>query len=185
MTDETHNPWQIRSEHIAYENPWIRIHHFEVINPGGGEGIYGKVHFRNTAIGVVPLDDEGYTWLVGQYRFTIGAYSWEIPEGGAPEGTLPLDSAKRELLEETGLVAKEWEEILQMHLSNSVSDELAFAYIARGLEQHEAEPEETEQLQLRRLPFTEAYEMVMSGAITDALSVVAILKVKTMIGWLQ
>jgi len=178
--DERINPWKINSERIVYENNWIRVYHYDVINPGGGAGIYGKVHFRNTAIGVIPIDDEGYTWLVGQYRFTLDAYSWEIPEGGSPEGTLPLDSAKRELLEETGLVASDWTEILKMHLSNSVSDELGFAYIARGLEQREAEPEETEQLSLRRMPFREAYGMVLNGAITDSLSIAAILKTATL-----
>lgn len=175
------NPWQVTSTRTAYDNNWIRVEHHEVINPAGNPGIYGKVHFKNIAIGVVPVDDEGYTWLVGQYRFTIDEYSWEIPEGGAPDGSLPLDSARRELLEETGLVAAEWEEILKLHLSNSVSDELAFVYVARNLTQQEAEPEETEQLQVRRVHLSEVYRMVDDGKITDALSVAALLKLKTML----
>ncbi|RYY55256.1 MAG: NUDIX hydrolase [Chitinophagaceae bacterium] len=178
MEQET-NPWQVTSRETAYDNNWIRVEHHEVINPAGNPGIYGKVHFKNIAIGVVPVDADGYTWLVGQYRFTIDEYSWEIPEGGAPEGTLPLDSAKRELLEETGLVAETWEEILKLHLSNSVSDEVAHVFVARGLTQMEAAPEETEQLQVKRIHLSEVFRMVDDGRITDALSVAALLKLKS------
>lgn len=170
------NPWTTLSEKTAYENPWIRVTHRQVINPSGGAGIYGVVHFKNVAIGIVPIDAEGYTWLVGQYRYPLNRYSWEIPEGGGPEGTSVLESAQRELLEETGLRAAHWTPILEMHLSNSVSDEYAVAYVAQGLEAGEAEPEETEQLEIRRLPLSEAIEMVFNGVITDALSVAALLK---------
>ncbi|MET0635213.1 MAG: NUDIX hydrolase [Chitinophagaceae bacterium] len=179
--NEEQNPWKITSTKEVYDNNWIRVEHHEVINPAGNPGIYGKVHFKNLAIGIVPIDEDGNTWLVGQYRFTIGQYSWEIPEGGSPEGTNPLDSAKRELLEETGLVAEEWTEVLKLYLSNSVSDELAYVYIARGLKQQEAEPEETEQLQVKKLPLIEVFKMVEDGLITDALSVTALLKVKSML----
>lgn len=179
--DEQHNPWKIVSKQTGYDNNWIRVEHHEVINPAGNPGIYGKVHFKNQAVGIVPVDDAGNTWLVGQYRFTIDQYSWEIPEGGAPEGTLPLDSAKRELLEETGLVAREWTLLLKMYLSNSVSDELAYLYLARGLEQYEAEPEETEQLQVKKLPLAEVYRMVDDGLIADAMSVAALLKLKSIL----
>ncbi|RYY60414.1 MAG: NUDIX hydrolase [Chitinophagaceae bacterium] len=179
--DEQLNPWKVVRKETAYENNWIRVEHHDVINPAGNPGIYGKVHFRNVAIGIVPVDDEGNTWLVGQYRFTLDQYSWEIPEGGSPEGTLPLDSAKRELLEETGLVAQEWTELLKMYLSNSVTDEVAYIYLARGLQQLEPEPEETEQLEIRKLPLAEAYKMVDEGRITDAMSVAALLKVKTIV----
>jgi len=181
MMDEQLNPWKIVSEEKVYDNNWISVVHHEVLNPSGLPGIYGKVHFKNQAVGVVPVDDEGNTWLVGQYRFPINAYSWEIPEGGSPDGTDPLASAKRELLEETGLVAKEWALLLTMHLSNSVSDELAYLYIAKDLEQHNPEPEETEQLELRKLPLAEAFRMVDEGLITDSMSVVALLKVKSLL----
>jgi ADP-ribose pyrophosphatase len=147
-----------------------------VINPAGGAGIYGEVHFKNLAIGILPLDEHHNTWLVGQYRYPLQAYSWEIPEGGGPLGTDPLDSAKRELLEETGLTAGSWQEIQRMHLSNSVSNELAIIYIASNLTQGEAEPEETEQLAIRKLPFAQAFDMVIRGEITDSMSVAAILK---------
>ena len=179
--NEQHNPWQVKGEKTVYDNPWINLTHYDVINPSGGKGIYGKVHFKNTAIGVLPLDAHLHTWLVGQYRFPLSQYSWEIPEGGGPVGTDPLASAKRELLEETGLVAAEWSVLLDMHLSNSVSDEYGLIYLARGLEQHAPEPEETEQLVIKKLPFEEAYRMVESGVITDSLSVAAILKVKLML----
>lgn len=174
------NPWKIKSSKSIYENPWIGLTEHQVLNPSGGEGIYGVVHFKNLAIGIIAIDEEDHIFLIGQYRFPLKQYSWELPEGGGPLGSNPLDSAKRELLEETGLVAKDWKEVLRMHLSNSVSDELGILYLASDFEQHEAEPEETEQLEIKRIPFEEAYQMVMRGEITDSLSVAGILKVKLM-----
>lgn len=179
--NEQHNPWKILGEKKIYENPWIKLTEFDVINPSGGKGIYGKVHFQSIATGALPLDDELNTYLVGQYRFTVDQYSWEIPEGGGAFGVDPVESAKRELLEETGLVAEEWTKIVDMHLSNSVSDEYAVIYLARQLSQQVASPEETEQLQVKKLPFEEAYQMVERGEITDSMSVAAILKVKLML----
>jgi 8-oxo-dGTP pyrophosphatase MutT (NUDIX family) len=179
--NEQHNPWKVLAEKKIYENPWIKLTEFDVINPSGGKGIYGKVHFQCIATGALPLDEELNTYLVGQYRFTIDQYSWEIPEGGGAFGVDPVESAKRELLEETGLKAGEWTKIVEMHLSNSVSDELAVIYLARQLSQHVASPEETEQLQVKKVPFEEAYQMVERGEITDAMSVAAILKVKLML----
>ena len=175
---EEDNPWTTLEQKEVYDNPWINVNEHKVINPSGGNGIYGVVHFKNRAIGILPLDEENNTWLVGQYRYPLNAYSWEIPEGGGDLDKDPLDGAKRELLEETGLVAKEWTEIQRMHLSNSVSDEYAFIYVARGLTMTKAAPEETEQLIVKKLPFEEAYEMVMDGRITDSISIAAILKTK-------
>ncbi|HTI59576.1 NUDIX hydrolase [Mucilaginibacter sp.] len=175
------NPWQIVSEKDVYDNQWIGLTEYQVINPSGNPGIYGKVRFKNTAIGVLPLDEEMNTYLVGQYRFPLSQYSWEIPEGGGPLGTSPLDSAKRELLEETGLKAGSWTELQRMHLSNSVSDELCIIYLARELKQFEAEPEDTEQLVIKKIPFEEAYRMVTDGSITDAITVAAILRLRVMI----
>ncbi|QXV66289.1 NUDIX hydrolase [Mucilaginibacter sp. 21P] len=180
MEHPTHNPWKIVSEKPVYDNPWINLTEYQVINPSGNPGIYGKVHYKNIAIGILPLDDEMNTYLVGQYRFTLNQYSWEIPEGGGPLGIDPLESAKRELLEETGLKATEWKEIQRMHLSNSVTDELCILYVAKGLQQFEAEPEDTEELIVNKVPFDEVYGMVCSGEITDCLAVAAILKVKLM-----
>lgn len=182
MKNETENPWQILSSREIYNNPWINLTEHQVINPGGGKGIYGQVHFKNLAIGIIVLDEDDNTWLVGQYRFPLNQYSWEIPAGGCPLGSEPLDTAKRELLEETGMAADCWTEIQRMHLSNSVSDELAIIYLARQLSFGNADPEETEELQVQKMPFQEAYDRVLTGEITDSLSVAAILKLKLMKG---
>ncbi len=179
--EEEKNPWKILSEKKVYDNQWIGLTEFGVINPGGGPGVYGKVHFKNIAVGIIPLDIDGHTYLVGQYRFPINQYSWEIPEGGSPENEDPLASAKRELAEETGLIANKWEPMLRMYLSNSVSDEFAIIYLATQLEQGRSAPEETEKLMVRKLLFEEVFQMVEKGEITDSLSVAAILKVKLMI----
>jgi 8-oxo-dGTP pyrophosphatase MutT (NUDIX family) len=175
------NPWTILGEKPVYDNNWISVTEYDVVNPNGGKGIYGKVHFKGLAMGILPLDEAGYTWLVGQYRFPLDAYSWEIPEGGGDPAVPPIESARRELKEETGLVAREWTLIQEMHLSNSVSDERALIYLARGLSQEEAMPEETEQLVVRRVSFDEAFEMLERGEITDSMSVAGILKVKLML----
>ncbi len=172
------NPWTTLNSKTVYDNPWISISHREVLTPTGTDGIYGVVHFKNLAIGILPLDEDNNTWLVGQYRYTLEAYSWEIPEGGCPMGTDPLVSAQRELQEETGIQAAEWIKILDLHTSNSVTDEAGMAYIARGLSFGEAEPEDTEDLVIKKLPFEEAVRMVMAGEITDALSMVTIMKAK-------
>ena len=175
---ENQNPWQILAEKNIYNNKWIKVTEFDVINPGGGKGIYGKVHFKNLAIGIIVLDEQLNTYLVGQYRFPINQYSWELPEGGGPIDEDPLDSAKRELLEETGLVAMEWSLLMKMHLSNSVSDELCYIYLARQLEQHAPMPEETEQLVVKKLPLDEVLQMTETGEITDSITIAAIFKIK-------
>lgn len=172
------NPWKVIQQKDIYDNPWISVTEYDVINPSGGKGIYGKVSFKNLAIGVVPYDEDGYIWLVGQYRFPINAYSWEIPEGGGEAGVDPVVSAQRELMEETGLKAEQWDKILDMHLSNSVTNETGVVYLARNLSQHEAQPEETEQLVVKKIKFEEAFQMVLRGAITDSLSVGGILKLE-------
>lgn len=178
MNDYTTNPWTTLETQLVYDNKWIQVTHRAVLNPAGNPGIYGVVHFKNLAVGIVPLDEEDHTWLVGQYRYTLNAYTWEIPEGGCPAGEDPLAAAQRELSEETGLQARHWHQILDIHPSNSVTDEVGLAFLARGLTLGEAAPEETEQLQLRRLPFATAVDMVLSGAITDALSMAALLQVE-------
>lgn len=180
--EQTVSPWQTLSTESRYENPWIQVRHEEVINPGGGRGIYGVVSFKNMAIGVVPVDGEGYTYLVGQYRYTLNAYSWEIPEGGGPMKEHPLDTAKRELLEETGLVAASWSDLGMIHTSNSVTDEYGYIYLAQDLTQGTATPEETEDLHVWRLPLAEAVAMCMRGEITDSLSLAGILKAARILG---
>jgi 8-oxo-dGTP pyrophosphatase MutT (NUDIX family) len=175
---ERKNPWTTVSVQHIYENPWISLEEHQVINPAGGKGIYGKVHFKNRAIGIVPLDDQGNTWLVGQYRYTLNEYSWEIPEGGSPLEIAPLESAKRELKEETGITATKWQQIMRMHTSNSITDEESFIFLAEELSFGESELEETEaDLVLRKIPLKEVLKMVVTGEITDSLSVAAILHV--------
>lgn len=181
MINEDTNPWQILSHKEIYTNPWINVTEYSVINPSGGKGIYGKVHFQNYALAVIALDEDQHIWLVGQYRFPINKYSWELPEGGGPLDVPPLESAKRELLEETGLTAESWTELQHIHLSNSVSDELGIIYLARNLSMGQAEPEETEELQLKRVPFEDAYQMVISNQITDSMSIAAILRLKILL----
>lgn len=172
--------WKTLSKREIYDNPWIKVTESDVINPNGGSGIYGVVHFKHYALGIIALDAEGFIYLVGQHRYPLNAYSWEIPEGGGKLELDPLHSAQRELKEETGLEARYWQKILTMHLSNSVSDEIAYIYLAQGLNSGEATPEETERLALCKIPFEEAYFRVQSGEITDSLTVAAILQVKIM-----
>ena len=174
LARESTNPWKTLSASEVYDNPWIRLTEYQVLNPSGKPGIYGKVHFKNLAIGIVALDDEGCMGLVGQYRYTIDCYSWEIPEGGGKLDTDPLLSAQRELLEETGLKAGHWEVLLRMHLSNSVTDEYCIVFLATDLQQFAAEPEETEQLRYLKLPLSEVWLRVKSGEITDAITVAAV-----------
>jgi 8-oxo-dGTP pyrophosphatase MutT (NUDIX family) len=172
------NLWQTLSHDLKYDNRWISVTEYQVINPAGGNGIYGKVHFKNKAIGIVALDKDNYTWLVGQWRYTLNEWSWEIPEGGGPLSDDPLQSAKRELKEETGLVANQWTMIQRTHLSNSVSDEEGFIFLAEDLTQHESELEDTEaDMKVWKLPFSEAVQMVLDGKITDSLTVMGVLKV--------
>ena len=170
------NPWQTLATQSIYDNPWIKLQEDQVINPKGGRGIYGKVSFKNKAIGIVPIDKDGYTYLVGQYRYTLNEYSWEIPMGGGPMEIDVLESAQRELREETGLLARRWTTISRLHTSNSVTDEEGFVFLAEDLEQGDVEPEETEDLRLWKLPLTEAIQMVMDDRITDAISVAGLLK---------
>jgi 8-oxo-dGTP pyrophosphatase MutT (NUDIX family) len=171
----TENNWKTLSSQTVYENAWLELSHREVINPSGNNGIYGLVKFKNQAIGIIPLDAEGNIYLVGQFRYAIDEYSWEIPEGGGLLGTDVLDAAKRELKEETGLVANKWTKLARIHTSNSATNEEGFLFIAEDLVQEEAEPEETEVLQIKKVPLKEAVDMVMRSEITDSLSVCAIL----------
>ncbi|GAA4450520.1 hypothetical protein GCM10023189_11310 [Nibrella saemangeumensis] len=173
----TDNPWKTLTSSVAYENNWLTIKHEEVITPAGTPGIYGVVSFKNKAVGVIPIDNEGNTYLVGQYRYPLEEYSWEIPEGGSPVGTDALESARRELQEETGLIANRWTQIARIHTSNSATDEEGFLYIAEDLQEGDQSPEETEDLQIKKVPLAEAVQMVMNGQITDSLSVCGLLMV--------
>ncbi len=182
MIDETHNPWTTLSSEDIYQNPWIKLREDKVLNPKGGKGIYGVVSFKNKAIGIIPIDDEGYTYLIGQYRYALNEYSWEIPMGGGLIENDILESAKRELQEETGFTAAKWTNICRLHTSNSVTDEEGFVFLAQELTPGETAFEETEELHIKRVPFREAVRMAMNNEITDAISVAGILKVAFILG---
>jgi 8-oxo-dGTP pyrophosphatase MutT (NUDIX family) len=167
-------PWRRRGRRVAYENPWITVWHDDVVRPDGSAGVYGVVHFANLAVGVVVLDESDRVLLVGQHRYPLDAWSWEIPEGGVPPGEDPLAGARRELREETGIAAATWREIGRFHLSNSVTDEAGVVYLATDLAQGEAAPEATEELALRWVPFEEALAMTLDGRITDAIAIIGI-----------
>lgn len=175
------NPWTTISRRKVYENRWLTLEEHHVINPGGGKSIYGKVSFKNKALGIIPIDGEMNTWLVGQYRYTLNEYSWEIPMGGGPLHEDILEAAKRELREETGLIANKWTQIMKIHTSNSVTDEEGFVYLAEDLSYGPTEFEETEDLEIIKIPFREAVNWVMEGKITDAISIAGILKAGKMI----
>ena len=179
----TENPWKTKNIQLIYENPWITLEEHQVINPAGNDGIYGKVHFKNRAIAIIPIDVDHHTWLIGQYRYPLDSYSWEIPMGGGPIGEEPLDSAKRELKEETGLTANKWTKIQEIHTSNSVTDEVGSIYLAEDLTEGETEFEETEVLQIRKVHFSKALEMVLAGEITDSISIAGIFKAARILGY--
>lgn len=183
VENPTDNPWQTLGSKEIYSNPWIRLRQDDIVNPSGNPGIYGVVSFQNKAIGILPLDEEGYTYLVGQFRYTLNAYSWEIPEGGGPLHEAPLTAAQRELKEETGFTAAHWELLGRIHTSNSVTDEEGFLYLATGLTEGESEPEETEQLTVKKVHLKEAVELVMNGEITDSMSMAAILMAARKMGY--
>ena len=169
-------PWQTLSTRPIYANPWIDVREDRVIRPDGNPGIYGVVEFQHWAIGVVPLTDDGDTILVGQYRYTLDVYSWEIPEGGGEKSETPLEAARRELREEAGITADRWTYLGESHLSNSATDEVGCVFLAEGLTFGEATPDGTEEIQVRRLPFAEAVTMALTGEISDALAVVGLLR---------
>lgn len=183
IQEELKNPWTTLSGEVKYENRWITVTEYQVINPSGGKGIYGKVHFKNKAIGIIPVDRDLNTWLVGQYRYTLSAWHWEIPEGGGDLNRDPLESAKRELQEETGLIATSWTQILHLHTSNSVTDEEGYVFLAEDLRQDSNALEETEaDMKVWKLPLKDALEMVLTGKITDSISIMAILQVARLKG---
>jgi ADP-ribose diphosphatase len=173
--EKTIGPWRVKKKSEPFENPWIKIVDHEVIHPDGSPGEYGVVRFKNLAIGILPIDDDGSVWLVGQHRFPHDRYSWELPEGGGALDVPPLESAKRELSEETGMTAREWARFSSFDISNSVTDERALCYFAWSLEQGAAAPEASEALTIKRVPFCDLFEMVMSGEITDSLTIVMVL----------
>lgn len=174
------NPWQTKEANTVYDNPWMNVREDKVIDPAGNHTIYGVVSAKRLAIGVLPLDEEYNTWLIGQWRYPLKRYSWEIVEGGGEFGVDPMESGARELKEEAGIVASEWIPITTIHTSNCIADETAHLFAVKGLTIGESEPDDNEQLQVAKVPFMEAYSMVLDGRITDSMSVVTILRAKIM-----
>jgi 8-oxo-dGTP pyrophosphatase MutT (NUDIX family) len=169
--------WQRTDRKIVYENPWITLYEDQVINPGGGRNTYGNIHFKKKAVAIVPLDDDGNTWIVGQDRYTLGEYSWEVPMGASEEDEDPIDTAHRELAEETGLSAHDMTCLMRLHTSNSITDEEGFVFVARNLTQGDTAFDEMEDLEIRKLPLAEAVAMIGRGEMTDAISVAALLRI--------
>lgn len=171
MSDsKRNNPWKKHSSVDIYDNPWIHVEEHQVTNPAGKPGIYGKVCFKSQAVGIIPVDDQGNTWLVGQHRYTLNEWSWEIPMGGSPLGEDCEATALRELREETGLQASNIKQILHVHTSNSITDEEGFVFLAQNLKQVQTEFEDTEDIEVLKLPLAEAIAMAQDGRITDAMS---------------
>ncbi len=172
-------PWIPGDERVAFESAWITVSDQIATAPTGRPARYGLVRFKNLAIAVLPIHDDGTVTLVGQHRFPLGDYSWELPEGGSPLGEDPLDGAKRELAEETGLAAKDWREIMRAQLSNSITDERMIGYIATGLGPAESgrhQADDTEAIALVRAPFREALDAAVGGYLPDMLTVAMLLR---------
>lgn len=169
--------WKRLDRKRIYDNPWITVYEDQVINPGGGRNTYGNVHFKSKAIAIVPLDDDGNTWIVGQDRYTLGEYSWEVPMGASDAGEEPIDTAHRELKEETGLSAGQMMQVMRMHTSNSITDEEGFVFVARDLSEGDTAFDEMEVLDVRKLPLADVVDMIRRQEMTDAISVAAILRV--------
>ena len=172
------SPWRKGAARVVYENPWIQVTEQTATAPTGKPALYGLVGFKNLALAILPIEDDGRVVLVGQHRFPFGDYSWEIPEGGGPKGEHPLEGARRELAEEAGLAAANWQEILRVQLSNSVTDELAIGYLATGLSPLASAPhrDDTEDFAVARVPFREALDAAIAGHIRDALTVAMFLR---------
>lgn len=169
-------PWVRKSVAVPYRNAWIQVEHHEVLDPSGANGIYGVVRYRHRALGCIPLHADGTITLVGQHRYPLDRYFWEIPEGGGRPGCDPLEEMQRELLEETGLTARTWISLGELHLSNSCSDESALLWLARDLTEGVARPDSNEQLAVRRILFQDAVEQALDGRLTDSLTVAALLR---------
>ena len=173
--------WQTIKKETVYDTPWIRVYHHNVTTPTGNTSTYGSVHFKVFAIGILVLDEDRNTWIVRQHRYPIDEFVWELPEGGGSRDVSPLESAKRELREETGIVADKWTPLMEMQMSNAATDEYAYLFVAQDLRFEVAQPDADEDLEVKKLPFQELFDRVMSGEIKDSFTVAAVLKTKLLL----
>jgi ADP-ribose pyrophosphatase len=167
------DPWRRVSRRTAYANEWIEVFDDEVIRPDGRRGTYGVVHPRPEAVSILPVRGEDVL-LVGQFRYPLQAYSWEIPGGGASPDEDPLEAARRELAEETGYRAAAVRELARFSVWNAVSDARCLVFLAMDLTEGPSSPEGTEQLEVRWVTRVHAMEMIRSGEIHDAITQIAL-----------
>lgn len=163
--------WKSLGESVLVDTPWMRVTRHPAVAPTGMTADYVVMRPRNVGTGVLPLHDDGTVSLVGQHRFTLMRYSWEMPEGGAPEGEDPFDAVRRELAEEAGLRAEHWRAALDMDLSNSITDERAMTWVAWGLTPAPLDPDPTEVIVSARVPFRDLLAEVARGAVRDSMTV--------------
>lgn len=173
MSEKT---WQTLSEEVIYQNDWIKVEKHDTLNPNNEQTDYTVVRFKNIAVGCIPVDEDGNIYLVGQWRYPLNKYSWEIPEGGADPNKNLVKECARELKEETGITAKKFKPLLTIHTSNSVTDEVAHVFMCIDLKFGKQDLDDTEDIQVKKIPFEQALKMVIDEEITDAISVASILK---------
>lgn len=175
------NPWVIKSQDVKYENNWIRVWEYEVVTPANKDGIYGVVETKQRGNAIIPMDVEGNTWLVGEYNFVLNDYKWNIPQGGTPLGEkTPLEAAREELQQETGITAEKWTKIMDLHPDYGILRSEVNVFLARDLSFGEADYS-TEQLKVHKLPFKDVVTMVRLGEITSGIAVSAILRLNDML----
>ena len=185
MTKDFNNPWKKLSEKLVYKNPWIHVYEDQVTRPDGTEGVYGRIETNGPVVVIIALTPDDEIYLVGQYRYLTNMFSWELPCGNS-EGDDPLIAAKRELQEETGLVANEWEQIADGQSNNGMLTELMHIFVARDLTQtNENEQLEEGITQMKKIPFSEAIAMAKNREITDALALAGILHAALYLGKLN
>lgn len=172
--------WTVKSSRPVSDNPWFALEEYDAVAPTGVPAAYHLLAFKNVAVGVIPLHEDGTVTLVGQWRFPFARYSWEIPEGGVPKSETPLEGAKRELREEAGLIAETWRHVLTLELSNASSDELALGFLATGFTLIDKDPDATEALTTVRAPFSEALKAAVAGRIRDSITVAMLLRLHHM-----
>lgn len=176
------NPWITNSSRVVYQNTWISVREDQVIRPDGNPGIYGVVEIR-PSVGVLAMNDREEVVLVGQWRYAMNRYSWEIPRGGSHPGeTDMLAVAQRELMEEAGVVASDWEPLGKVDICNGVANDVQSLFFARGLSATNRQLDPEEEIALEWRPFETVLSMAMDGRITEVCSIAAILKVALLRG---